>query len=112
MSGGPAAERPGDEPLREPLDRLLRHLRLPGADVLASVRSAWPAIVGADLASVVELVTVHDGDVVVSTRDPAVASELRWRERELLDGVRERGADVSRVVVRLQRSGGADDGGW
>jgi hypothetical protein len=103
---------PTDGPMREPIDRLLRHLRVPGTDVLAAVRSAWPAIVGADLAAVVELVAVHDGDVVVSTRDPAVASELRWRERELLSGVRERGADVTRVVVRLQRSDGARDLGW
>jgi len=103
---------PPATPVRQPLDRLLRHLRVPETDVLAAVRSAWPRIVGADLAGVVDLVAVHDGDVVVGTRDPAIASELRWRERELLAAVRACGAEVTRLVVRLSRSSGAGDGGW
>lgn len=101
----------GPRPVGEPLDRLLGHLKAPDARSLGELERAWARVVGADLAPVTKLVGVRSGELVVSTAEPAVASELAWREREIAAAATSLGVPVERVAVRLERGGG-DPSGW
>ena len=96
-----------DEPTRlsDGIDRVARHLGLGPADLIQQVVDVWPEVAGA-LAEVSEPMVVRDGQLVISTTDPAVAEALRWRSTTLLTKLSEmlnNTAAITSMEVRLRR---------
>lgn len=87
------------------LDRLLGTMRAPATDVLDTVFSRWPDIVGPDVAAHARPVAIEGSTLTVEADDPAWASELRWLENELVARLAEvSGTDrISKVSVRVAR---------
>lgn len=85
------------------MDRLMGTLRAPSVDVLETVFSRWPAIVGDDVATHCRPVSIEGDTLTVSAEDPTWASELRWLEKDLVRRLAEEtGSDrISRVNVRV-----------
>lgn len=80
-------------------------LRAPSVDVLETVFSRWPLIVGDDVATHCRPVSIEGDTLTVSADDPTWASELRWLEKDLVRRLAEEtGTDrISRVNVRVAR---------
>ncbi|MEM7139453.1 MAG: DUF721 domain-containing protein [Actinomycetota bacterium] len=95
----------GPQRLGRALDRLMGTLRAPSVDVLDSVFSRWPEIVGDDVATHCRPVSIEGDTLTVEAEDPTWASELRWLEKDLLTRVAEvAGSDrISAVNVRVAR---------
>ena len=85
------------------LDRLARRLGTPGAAALRVVFGRWDDIVGADAAAHSRPLRLAGGTLVVGVRDPARATELRYRGPEILERIAEVvGAPVAeRLEVRV-----------
>jgi predicted nucleic acid-binding Zn ribbon protein len=96
---------PGPQRLGRALDRLMGTLRAPSVDVLDSVFTRWPEIVGDDVAAHSRPVSIDGSTLVVSVDDPTWASEVRWLANEVVARVVEvSGSDrVSTVEVRVAR---------
>jgi predicted nucleic acid-binding Zn ribbon protein len=92
----PGHDRDRPRPVSEGIERVLRHLGAPSADVLTTIVTRWPEIVGEQIAGRAVPVTVHDGRLTIRVEDPAWASQLRWLEQEVVDRI---GALVGRDVV-------------
>jgi predicted nucleic acid-binding Zn ribbon protein len=90
----------------ELLDRVVRGLGSPGADVIEEVFRRWPELAG-PLADHARPVAVRDGALVVAVDEPAWATEVRFRQREVLDRLDQRvGAGrVSRIDIRIRPGG-------
>ncbi|MDZ4826939.1 MAG: DUF721 domain-containing protein [Actinomycetota bacterium] len=90
-------------PLGDAVAEFGRDLGLPDPRVLAALMDAWPELVGPALAEHVEVRSVRDGVCTIAVDDAVWATELRYREAELLRRVREvcGGSPVAsiRVVV-------------
>ena len=95
----------GPQRLGRALDRLMGTLRAPSVDVLDSVFSRWPEIVGDDVADHCRPVSIEGDTLTVSADDPTWASELKWLEKDLVKRVAAvAGTDrVSQVKVRVAR---------
>ncbi len=104
MRERPNAER-GPQRLGRALDRLMGTLRAPSVDVLDSVFTKWPEIVGDDVAAHSRPVSIDGDTLVVATHDPTWASELRWLENEVVKRLAEvSGSDrICKVSVRVER---------
>ena len=94
------------EPARvaESLDRLVRHLGAPSADVTSSLVRRWPELVGPDVGANSTPVRLRDGVLTVAVADPAWATQLRFLEATLL---RRLGAElgvgaVTTIEVRVR----------
>ncbi|MEM8923738.1 MAG: DUF721 domain-containing protein, partial [Actinomycetota bacterium] len=105
----PSAHEPGhehDDPpaLREGLERFLRHLGAPPADVLGQLSSRWPEIVGPALAGPTRPVELLDGVLVVMCDDPAWASQISWMDGQIRRrfGQLFEGVEVERVTTRVR----------
>jgi predicted nucleic acid-binding Zn ribbon protein len=95
-----------DEPrlLRDSVDDLVRSLHGTGARTLAGVFARWEEAVGAPIAAHARPAALVDGRLVVDVDHPTWATELRFREQELLARLRDlAGADeVSRIELRVR----------
>lgn len=80
-------------------------LRAPSVDVLDSVFTKWPEIVGDAVAGHSRPVSIDGDTLIVSVDDSTWASELRWLENEVVSRVAAvSGSDrVSHVTVRVAR---------
>ena len=80
-------------------------LRAPSVDVLDTVFSRWPEIVGEDVAAHCRPVSIDGDTLTVAASDPTWASELKWLEKDLVRRLGEvTGSDrVSQVIVRVSR---------
>ena len=87
------------------LDRLMGTLRAPSVDVLDSVFTRWPEIVGEGVAAHSRPLSIDGGTLVVTVDDANWASELRWLENEVLARVAEvsRSQRISALNVRVAR---------
>jgi predicted nucleic acid-binding Zn ribbon protein len=85
------------------LDRVVRGLGAPGADVLDEVFGHWRDLAG-PLADHARPVVVRAETLVVAVDQPAWATEMRFRQRELLDRLDHRiGAGrVTRIEVQIR----------
>lgn len=94
-------------PLAEILDRTLRRMGAPDADVLSAVFGDWDQIVGSDLAAHTRPRAITDGCLVVVADDAAWASRVRWSSAVILEQVAARtGADgVTEMRVRVGAPG-------
>lgn len=96
----------GDDPrpLGEALDRVVRGLGAPSTEALIEVFGHWSAVAGERLAGHCRPLALRDGVLVVAVTDPLWATELRYRQGELLERLAERlgGEPVTRVDVRIE----------
>ena len=85
------------------LDRLARRLGAPGAEPLVAVFERWEAVAG-PLAERCRPLWLARGALVVAVEDPGAATEVRYREAELLDGLARLLGEpaAGRVEVRVQ----------
>ncbi len=85
---------------------MLRGLGAPQVDVLEQIFGHWPEVAG-DLAGHARPVVVRDRMLVVAVDEPVWATELRFRQGELLHRLDQRigPGRVTRVEVRLRRQG-------
>ena len=90
--------------LTEALDRVAVKLGAPGAEALRVVFGRWPDIVGAEAARHSRPLRLAGGTLVVGVGEPARATELRYRGREILDRVAEvaGGPVAERLEVRVR----------
>jgi predicted nucleic acid-binding Zn ribbon protein len=92
-------------PLGETVDRLVRSMGAPSADVTRSLFADWTEIVGAQLAAHARPHALRERTLVVAVSDPAWATQLRFLESELLDRIAAAtGSDeVTAIEVRVRR---------
>lgn len=81
---GPGGERRGPRHVADGLNRLLRGLGAPPADVLAALFEHWPSIAGTDLAEHSRPVRLVNRRLIVEVDDAARAAQLRFEEGALL----------------------------
>jgi predicted nucleic acid-binding Zn ribbon protein len=97
----------GDGPQRlgRALDRLMGTLRAPSVDVLDSVFTRWPEIVGDDVAAHSRPLSIDGATLVIAAEDSTWASELRWLENEVIARVAEvsKSDQISTLNVRVAR---------
>ena len=86
------------------LDRLVRHLGGPSADVTTSLVRRWPDLVGANVGANSRPVRLRDGVLTVAVADPAWATQLRFLEATLVSRLQaELGVDsLSAIEVRVR----------
>ncbi|MEL7209636.1 MAG: DUF721 domain-containing protein [Actinomycetota bacterium] len=100
---GPRGDEEEPARLRQGLERFLRHLGAPPADVVSELGQRWGEIVGPALDGPTRPIELIDGVLVVACNDPAWASQVTWMEGQ----IRERfaaifdGAEVRRVTTRI-----------
>ena len=95
----------GPQRLGRALDRLMGTLRAPSVDVLDSVFTKWPEIVGEEVAAHSRPLSIDGHTLGVTVDDANWASELRWLENEVLSRVVEvsRSDRISTLNVRVAR---------
>lgn len=91
-------------PMHDSLDRIVRHLGGPSADVTTRIFNRWPQLVGEAVAAQSRPVAMKDATLVVAVSDPAWATQLRFLERDLVERLREElGADsITAIEVRVR----------
>lgn len=98
-------------PLGETIDRLVRAMGAPSADVTRSIFADWLEIVGAQVAAHARPHALRERTLVVAVSDPAWATQLRFLEVELLGRIAAAtGSDevtAIEVRVRLNRESGS-----
>ncbi|MGI9602166.1 MAG: DciA family protein [Acidimicrobiales bacterium] len=92
-------------PIREGVERLLRHLDAPRADTVQSIFEHWATLVGPGIAEHTRPVSVDEGCLVIAVDDPAWASHLQWSQDDLVTGLNEvLGADqITRIRAVVRR---------
>lgn len=97
----------GDEPARidRSVDRILRSLGGPGTDVLTTVFTSWPELVGPELAELATPSALRGRCLTVSVQDPAWAAEVGFRRAGMLERLAAAlGPDaVTSIEVRVRR---------
>jgi predicted nucleic acid-binding Zn ribbon protein len=90
----------------ELLDRVVRGLGSPGADVIDQVFGHWAEVAG-PLADYASPVMIRDGALIVVVDQPVTATEVRYRQHEVLDRLDDRvGAGrVTRIEVQIRPRG-------
>lgn len=71
-------------PLSSTLEVMETRLGLARTDALSVLSSRWTELLGSDLASVCELLSLREGVMNIEVRDPAVADALRWMSGDLM----------------------------
>ena len=90
--------------LEDSLDRITRSLGGPPAGALATIFSKWPEIVGAAIAAHAEPLSLVRGTLAIGVDQPGWATQLTYREADLLRRIAEvAGAGaVQRVRVTVR----------
>lgn len=80
-------------------------LRAPPVDVLDSVFTKWPEIVGDDVAAHSRPLSIDGHTLIIAAEDSTWASELRWLENEVISRVAEvsKSDRISALNVRVAR---------
>jgi predicted nucleic acid-binding Zn ribbon protein len=91
-----------DEPRRmgELLDRVVRGLGGPSADAMIEVFGHWEAVAGERLSEHCRPRELRGETLVVVATDPVWATEVRYRQEVLLDGLAQRLG--RRIVTRVE----------
>jgi len=94
-------------PVGTSLDRVVRHLGAPSADVTTSLVRRWPDLVGSNVGANSRPLRLRDGVLSVAVADPAWATQLRFLESTLVERLQsELGADAVRTIeVRVRPDG-------
>jgi predicted nucleic acid-binding Zn ribbon protein len=82
----PSNDHPSDEParLRDTLAAVGADLGLPAPDAVASLSQLWPELAGAELAVHSRIGALREGVLTVLVDASAWATQLRYREPEVL----------------------------
>jgi predicted nucleic acid-binding Zn ribbon protein len=101
----PSSSAGDPRPVSETIDRLVRSMGAPSADVTRSIFADWPEIVGEHLAAHARPHALRERTLVVAVSDPAWATQLRFLEAELLGRIAAAtGSDeVNAIEVRVRR---------
>jgi predicted nucleic acid-binding Zn ribbon protein len=106
MAWQPLPQDRGRDPERigESLDRVLRGMGVPGAKGITTVFDDWAAIVGEVTAARTRPVAIDHGTLVIATDEPAVATQVRYLEPQLLTRLEEvcGAGRVTKVAVRVE----------
>lgn len=87
------------------LSRIMATLSLPRADPsLTALTFAWRDLVGTFIATHSQPCSFDDGVLTLSCSEPAIASEMCLRERELCDALSQRGFRVAAIRLRSART--------
>jgi predicted nucleic acid-binding Zn ribbon protein len=91
-------------PMVASLDRLVRRLGGPSADVTTGVFGRWPELVGENVAANSRPVAMRGSTLVVAVADPAWATQLRFLEGNLVERLQaELGPDtIDSIEVRVR----------
>ena len=94
-------------PITSTLGIMEARLGLARADALAVLESRWNELLGDDLSSVCELLSLRDGVMSIAVDDPAVADGLRWMTGDLIAASNDicGGSFVSDVKITVKRRG-------
>ena len=86
------------------LDRIVRRLGGPSADVTTVVFGQWSTLVGEAVAANSRPVAMRGTTLVVAVGDPAWATQLRFLERDLVERLQvELGVDaIDSIEVRIR----------
>ena len=89
-------------PLRQAMDRYMRHLKSAPVDTLTGLHQRWSEIVGPQLSDVSRPVSLVDGVLAISCDDPTWAAQLKWMEQPIRSSVEDLfpGVSVKRIQVR------------
>jgi predicted nucleic acid-binding Zn ribbon protein len=89
--------------MAELLDRVVRGLGGPGAEALVEVFGHWEAVAGEQLAEHCRPEEIRRDTLVVTVTDPVWATEIRYRQDQLVDGLERRLGRrvITRVEVRV-----------
>ena len=91
------------------LDRIVRHLGGPSADVTTRVFGRWSDLVGEAVAAHSRPVSMRGPTLVVAVSDPAWATQLRFLEHDLVERLRTElgpnAIDAIEVRVRPEQAG-------
>lgn len=90
--------------VKDPLERLMKSMGAPRADVVSSVFDRWSELVGESVAQHSKPVSLRSGTLIIAVDDPAWASQLGWLESKLLDQLNETvgAGQVSHIEVRVR----------
>ncbi|MEZ5205579.1 MAG: DUF721 domain-containing protein [Acidimicrobiales bacterium] len=102
----PGSSDPEPRPLRDGLDRVVRHLGAPSVQAVTDVFGVWEEAVGAQVAAHAVPKSLRDGVLKVTVDDPAWTTQLRFLEPEILGKLRTAlGADApERIELRVAHS--------
>ena len=89
-------------PLGDSLGHLRKLIGTARPDSLAVLSDHWTQVIGARLAAHCDLHSLQHGTLVVATSDGAVAEQLRWMERDLVQAANSvlGSAEIEAVEVR------------
>lgn len=90
--------------MRTGLDRVVKRMGGPSADVVHVVFGRWTEIVGEQIAAHTRPLAVRNGALQVAVDDPAWAPELRFLEARVLERLRTvlGAVEVDRLEVRVR----------
>lgn len=95
------------QPLSSVLQRLFRYLGAPPPDAIGELETVWADVAGPGLAANATAESVQDGILMITCRDGAWASQVRWSERQLIEGLNARSPELNvsaiSVSVRPER---------
>ena len=95
--------------MRASLDRIVRHLGGPSAEVTTGIFGRWPELVGDAVAAQSRPVAMKGTTLVVAVSDPAWATQLRFLEHDLIERLQvelgQDAIDTIEVCVRPEQAG-------
>ncbi len=92
----------GPQRLGGGVDRVLKHLNAPKADVVESVFSDWERLVGEVIAEHTTPTKIERGVLYLEVDNPAWASEMEWMSEELLRRISAMANTVEITAIRVQ----------
>lgn len=91
----------GPQQLGSGVERVLKHLNAPRADVVESVFSDWERLVGEVIAEHTTPTRIENGVLFLEVDNPAWASEMEWMSEELLRRISEMADTVEITAIRV-----------
>lgn len=91
--------------INDSLDRITRRLGGPSASDTRTVFTSWEELVGADIASHSQPVSLRAGVLTLSVDHPAWATQLRYMTAELIRRIAEATTSAAVTEIRLRVTG-------
>jgi len=87
------------------IERVMRHLNAPKADVVETVFSDWERLVGEMIAAHTRPQRIVNGVLFLEVDDPAWASEMQWLSEDLLERISAKAdtLEITEIKVVLTR---------
>ena len=94
----------GPQQVGSGVERVLKHLNAPKADVVESVFADWERLVGEVIAKHTRPARITNGTLFLVVDDPAWASEMEWMSEELLRRISALADTVEITDIKVQIS--------